>query len=59
MAQLNNAQRARYLARIVSHLMARYGAAEVRIALEDLERVHQLGMVVEDGVLILALGDKN
>jgi len=55
---LNNAQRARYLARVVSHLMARHGEHEVRIPLGELENVHALGLVVENGELILALGDK-
>lgn len=57
LAHLSNAARARLLARIVVSLADRLGG-EVRIPMADLERGGQVGFALEDGVLLVAVGDR-
>lgn len=60
---MSNASRARMLARVVAWLLEerreRTGEPDVKIPLADLDKLQSsMGMTVEDGQLLLALGDK-
>lgn len=60
LSSMSNKARARYLARIISVLVDQGypGTREVRIPIKKLEECADVGMVLDEGELVIALGDK-
>lgn len=55
--EMSNKKKAIYLARVIAALLRREGVTDVRIPLKELEDLPSLGFVVEDDVVIVALGE--
>ena len=55
--RMSSAAQARFWRRVVSLLVAREDGREARVRLDDLLTAPHLGVVVEDGDVVLAVGD--
>ena len=54
---MSSAAQARFWRRVVSLLVARADGREARVRLDDLLTAPDLGVVIEDGEVVLAVGD--
>ena len=54
---MSSAAQARFWRRVVSILIARADGREARVRLDDLLTAPDLGVVIEDGDVVLAVGD--
>ena len=54
---MSSAAQARFWRRVVSLLVAREGGRAARVRLDDLLTAPDLGVVIEDGEVVLAVGD--
>lgn len=55
--EMSSAAQARFWRRVVSLLVAREDGRATRVRLDDLLTAPDLGVVVEDGDVVLAVGD--